>query len=92
MQLGLREANQHFSKIIKAVRKGEEVLLTDRGRPLARVTPIPGMSKLEAALDKMAAEGLLRRAEKRRPMPHTRPIRIRGGPLSGTVSDGRDER
>jgi len=31
MEVGLREANQHFSRIMKAVRAGEEVMLTERG-------------------------------------------------------------
>ena len=30
MQLGLREANQHFSRAIKAVKAGKEVILTER--------------------------------------------------------------
>jgi prevent-host-death family protein len=40
MEVGLREANQRFSTIIKAVRDGEEVLLTERGKPLARLVPV----------------------------------------------------
>jgi antitoxin (DNA-binding transcriptional repressor) of toxin-antitoxin stability system len=35
MEVGLREANQRFSAIIKAVRRGEEVLLT-KARHAAR--------------------------------------------------------
>lgn len=33
MQIGLRDANQQFSRLMKAVRRGREVLLTDRGNP-----------------------------------------------------------
>jgi prevent-host-death family protein len=40
MKLGLREANQHFSKAIKAVRAGKEVVLTERGRPIAAIKPV----------------------------------------------------
>jgi prevent-host-death family protein len=40
MRLGLREANQRFSQTIKAVRAGKEVILTDRGNPIAVITPI----------------------------------------------------
>ena len=35
MKLGLREANQRFSRTMQAVRRGEEVVLTERGRPIA---------------------------------------------------------
>ncbi len=35
MRIGLREANQRFSKAIKAVKAGQEVILTERGKPIA---------------------------------------------------------
>ncbi len=92
MRVGLREANQRFSKIIKAVREGKEVVLTDRGKPIARVTPIVKEPDIEAVLDRMAAEGFLIRATKRGPMPYRKPIKIKGGPLSDTISEERDER
>ena len=38
MRIGLREANQQFSKAIKAVKAGEEVVLTERGKPVAVIT------------------------------------------------------
>ena len=40
MRLGLREANQNFSKAIKAVREGKEVILTERGKPIAVIKPL----------------------------------------------------
>jgi len=92
MRVGLREANQSFSKIIKAVRGGEEVVLTERGKPIARLTPIVEEPDIEAVLDRMAAEGLLIRPKKRGPMPYFKPIKIKGGPLSETIRKERDER
>ena len=35
MRMGLREANQSFSKAIKAVKAGKDVILTERGKPIA---------------------------------------------------------
>jgi prevent-host-death family protein len=35
-----REANQAFSKLLQAVVDGEEVVITRRGKPVARLTPI----------------------------------------------------
>ena len=40
VHVGLREANQHFSRIMHRVRAGEEVVLTERGEPFARIVPI----------------------------------------------------
>lgn len=91
MQLGLREANRHFSKAIKAVKAGKEVILTERGKPIAVIKPLPEPGTADAALDRLAAAGLLRRATKQGPMPPHKPRRIRGEPLSKTISDMRDE-
>jgi prevent-host-death family protein len=35
-----REANQRFSKLLQAVTEGEEVLITRRGKPVARLAPV----------------------------------------------------
>ena len=97
MRVGLREANQNFSRLIRAVRQGTEIVLTERGRPIARLTPIAaGLIKhkesVEALLRRLEAEGLVRRAAKSGPLPSFKPLRIPGPPLSQTIGDLRDER
>jgi len=39
-QISLREANQHLSRYVKAVEKGETILITHRGTPVARLVPV----------------------------------------------------
>jgi prevent-host-death family protein len=34
-----REANQQFSRILRAVEAGAEILVTRRGQPVARIVP-----------------------------------------------------
>ena len=94
MRLGLREANQHFSKAIKAVRAGREVVLTERGHPIAVITPLRDTDAPEAALRAMADAGVITRASRKGPMPppRWRPAKIKGRPLSQTVIDDRDDR
>lgn len=48
-QVSLREANQHLSRYVAAVEQGGEVLITRRGRPVARLTGIPGRKRLSRA-------------------------------------------
>jgi len=36
---GLREARQNLSALLEEVKKGHEVVITDRGRPVARLLP-----------------------------------------------------
>lgn len=94
MKLGLREANQQFSKVIKAVRAGTAVILTDRGHPIAVIKPITPEDTPEAALHAMADEGLIRPAARKgpTPAPRWRPVKLKGQPLSNTVIDDRGDR
>lgn len=36
---GIREARQNLSALIAEVQKGHEILITDRGKPVARLLP-----------------------------------------------------
>ncbi|HUI24709.1 MAG TPA: type II toxin-antitoxin system prevent-host-death family antitoxin [Candidatus Kryptonia bacterium] len=36
-RVSLREANQHLSRYVQAVEKGDEVVITRRGQPVARL-------------------------------------------------------
>lgn len=94
MKLGLREANQHFSKAIKAVRAGKEVILTERGHPIAVIKPIKGEDAQETTVQAMADEGLITLAARKGPMPipRWRPVKVKGKPLSHTIIDGREDR
>ena len=92
MRLDCAKPTQHFSKAIKTVKAGKEVILTERGKPIAVIKPLPAPDDVDAALDRLVAAGLVRQAAKRGPMPPRKPRRIRGEPLSKTISDMRDER
>jgi antitoxin (DNA-binding transcriptional repressor) of toxin-antitoxin stability system len=92
MQMGLREANQKFSRLVKAVKQGKEVLLTERGKPLAVVKLIEGRNDTQAVVRRLETAGLLRAASKRRMLPAWSARSIRGEPVSCTVMKDREER
>ena len=73
---GIREARQNISKLIEIVRKGREILITDRGNPVARLVPAV----------KSKAHAFPGRAAFRRSMPALRP------PLSSAISEDREDR
>jgi prevent-host-death family protein len=52
-----REANQSFSKLLQAVVDGEEVVITRRGRPVARLAPIEAApdADRQAEIDRIIA-------------------------------------
>ena len=94
MRLGLREANQHFARTIKAVRSGQEVVLTDRGRPIAIIKPIKDEDSGQAvALRAMAEQGLITLPDRKGPMPapRWRPVKVKGPPVSRTIIDDRED-
>lgn len=94
MRLGLREANQRFSKAIKAVRAGQEVILTERGHPIAVIKPLKDQNAQEVTLQAMADEGLIALAARKGPMPAARwrPVKVKGKALSQTIIDDREDR
>jgi prevent-host-death family protein len=94
MRMGLREANQHFSRAVKAVKAGREVVLTERGRPIAVIKPLHAIGSVDAAIQRLAGEGRLRLAQTPGPIRRRgwKPIRTKGPPLSQTLREDRDAR
>lgn len=91
MKMGLREANQKFSQAIQAVKSGEEVVLTERGTPIAVIKPLNGTRSGEAVIRQLEAGGLLRPPSKHGPLPAWTPRRIKGGSLVDTLRKERAE-
>ena len=44
LRIGIREAKINLSKLLKNVQKGKEVILTDRGKPVGKIVPMPADS------------------------------------------------
>ena len=66
------------------MRAGDEIVVTDHGKPVARLVPIDG----ERKIDRLIREGLVIPAPNRG--PRTRPKPIEGaGPLSDLVIEDR---
>lgn len=93
MRIGLRAANQQFARVIRVVRGGKDVVLTDRGRPLAVIRRVAPEDD-DARLAQLASEGLVAPAPHPGPMPapRWRPERLAGATIAATVRDDRDER
>jgi prevent-host-death family protein len=90
-RVGLREANQRFSEIVKLVRGGQEVVVTDRGKPIAVLKPFGSPAGPDGAIRRLEQRGVLRPAAKRTPLPSWTPRSLREIPISQTLRDGRDE-
>jgi prevent-host-death family protein len=94
MKLGLREANQNFARVIRTVRSGREVVLTDRGVPIAVIKPLKADEE-RAAMQAMVDEGLVRAPVRKGTPAMSRrwpAVPVKGKPFSQTVIDDRDDR
>lgn len=92
IKIGLREANLRFSKYVNMVKKGQEVILTDRGNPVAVIKPVSGKKEAEEErLTALEGQGVLKRAAKGKfALPK---LMVLGGKsLSKIVSEEREER
>jgi prevent-host-death family protein len=53
--IGIRELRQQASRYMRDVQRGETIEVTDRGRPVARLVPVP----LDGGLEELAMSGRL---------------------------------
>jgi prevent-host-death family protein len=56
---GIAHLKARLSSYLKMVKAGNEVLITDRGIPIAKLVPIDAAGKEEARRKELAAKGLL---------------------------------
>lgn len=77
MEVGVRDLRNNLSRHLDQVRHGEEIVVTDHGRAIARVMPMSG----ERTIDRLIREGRVK--------PAKNPNRSRPKPLKakGSVSD-----
>jgi prevent-host-death family protein len=57
--IGIRELRQQASRYLREVERGETFEVTDRGRPVALLVPVPQKS----AVERLAQSGRLRRGD-----------------------------
>jgi prevent-host-death family protein len=80
--VGVRELKDNLSRYLARVRVGGEVIVTDHGRPVARVIGIQGKTSAERLAELVAAGQITPAPRRRRAAP--RPVELPG---RGTVSD-----
>lgn len=75
MEVGVRELRNNLSRYLRRARAGEELVITERGRAIARVVPLTG----ERVIDRLVREGKVTPAKttkRRRPRPLTTDGRV----------------
>lgn len=78
-RVSITELKAKLSEHLAAVRTGEEVIVTDRGRPIARLGPVEGVREMESRLTSLVRAGRLR--------PPTSPTLDVAELVAGTAED-----
>ena len=91
--VGIRELKTHLSRYVKEVKDGDEILVSDRGKIVARIVPVGGTSegtRLQNMLLKLSAEGkiILPRLHNKAVSPSRRK-KVRGTPFADAILEGR---
>ena len=90
-KVGSREFKNRLGQYLAAVRKGQSLLITDRGRPVAKLIPLDAVETptdpLRARLLELEAQGLIRLA--RRPMRSFKAVPSRGKSASEMIIEDR---
>ncbi|MBI1865006.1 MAG: type II toxin-antitoxin system prevent-host-death family antitoxin [Nitrospirae bacterium] len=90
---GVKQVRDRFTLYLKKVKEGEEVVITERGTPVAVIRPVGrGEEGPEARLDRLRLKGVFVPAADPSPMPVPR-FRLpkRGKGLSDLVIEERAE-
>jgi prevent-host-death family protein len=87
VHVGVRELKNKLTAYLKLVKADQEVIVTERGKPIAVIQPPKHAGaplSREARLARLAAQGVICLPE--RPItPHIRRVRISGRPISEDI-------
>ena len=72
--VGVARLKAQLSRYLDAAKHGQEVLITERGRPIAKLVALRGAEKAESRRERLARAGLLTLGTGRlRPLLHRAP-------------------
>lgn len=87
MEIGVRELKRRLSEMLDRAAAGEVIRVTDRGRPKAMLSAVPGLTSLQAGID----AGWLRAPEHEEPPRAVRRAEGRAS-IRETLAEDRGER
>ena len=89
--VGVRELKNRLTYFLQRARKGEKIIVTERGRPVAVLQSLQHLdreSALETRLARLAALGIVT-LPTRKGFGRSRPFRISGPPVSRAILEDR---
>jgi prevent-host-death family protein len=89
--VGVKELKNRLTQYLRRTKQGEEIVVTERGRPVAVIQPIESartILSLDAKLARLAAQGRVS-LPTRAPLKRVRLVRLRGPRIAQTVVEDR---
>jgi len=89
--VGVKQLKNRLTQYLRHTKQGEEVIVTERGTPIALIQPIRSADKaasLEAKLASLAARGAIK-LPTQKPLKRVRLVNVSGKPISKTITEDR---
>ena len=65
-RVGIREAKVHLSRYLRMVRKGAEIIITDRGKPVGKIVPMEATElPLAERIKRLEVQGVVVRQQRK---------------------------
>jgi prevent-host-death family protein len=87
---GIKEVKNNLSRLLDQVKAGEEILITERGRPIARIVKENNSDKLiRAALAPLVQRGLIALPSRSISKGRLERAKVPGKPVSEMITEDR---
>ncbi len=87
---GIKEVKNNLSRLLTKVKAGEEILITDRGKPIARIVKEDeGGKSIRAALEPLIKKGMIESPSRSISKKGLSTVKVRGKSVSSMVIEDR---
>jgi len=89
--VGVKELKNCLTQYLRRTKQAEEVIVTERGNPIALIQPIKSVNKavsLEARFARLVAQGLIK-SPTQKPLKRVRLVKVSGKPISKVIVQDR---
>ncbi|OGQ94873.1 MAG: hypothetical protein A2521_09560 [Deltaproteobacteria bacterium RIFOXYD12_FULL_57_12] len=87
---GIKDVKNNLSRLLSRVKAGEEILITDRGRPVARIVKEhPGEQSIRTVLAPLVRKGLIALPGRSIMKDHLLTVEVPGASVSSMVIEDR---
>jgi len=92
IHVGVREAKTSLSKLLKMVKNGTEIILTDRGRPVGKIVPLEEESlPLDVRIKRLEEQGVIENRGEKAQGEIPPPIPLQSGIAQRLLQEDRDD-